>query len=65
MEHWWLSSQLWNNLAHVRRLTDVEKKERISRAVISKTWSRGCVVIVVDFKGDHSWQSIIAPVAGH
>lgn len=48
MESWVLWTNQWADPYRVK--TEDERMWRVHGAVVSKYWSRGCTVIVVDFR---------------
>jgi hypothetical protein len=60
---WFLDFKLWENanLYSPVPLTEAQRQERRLRAVIAKSYSRNCLVILVDFKGGYQWPRLTAP----
>lgn len=52
---WFLDFKVWNNanLYSIIPLTLEQRIERLKRAIVFKTHSRGCIVYHVDFQCTH------------
>lgn len=57
--NWWVDFKLWENpLAYVRKRTKDERVQRARNAILSLAYSRGCIVIFVDFEVQHEQKKL-------